>query len=153
MFFNCKTLRFSGKKLNFSTSLILFSVSLICVRRDSFSFSSEATSSSIFIPSANSITLVIDSKPLLDSTDFSGTTVNNALIRSNWSEICLVNSLSRSFLRCADASFDIGSICNTSRSCKIEITDCLFFLKPIMAIFSIGTGLRTIILHLLIKCQ
>ena len=43
---------------------MLFSVSRICVRSDSFSFSSEATSSSIFIPSANSITLVIDSKPL-----------------------------------------------------------------------------------------
>ena len=65
-----------------------------------------------------------ESKRFLTVTGILGNTVINALTRNNWSDTCLVSSLSRSFFKMAETSFDNGSNCKISISCKIETVVC-----------------------------
>ena len=134
--------RSSGKKLNSSTSFRLFSVSLISVRSDSFSFSRFATCSSTSILLEVCKSSSIESKRFLAITGILGRTVINAFTRNNSSDTCLVNSLSRSFFTIDETSFDNGSNCKISISCKTETAVCWFLRRPIIAIFAIATGLN-----------
>ena len=93
----------------------------------------------------------IESKRFLTVTGIPGNTVINALTRNNSSDTCLVSSVSRSFFKIAETSFDNGSNCKTSISCKIETAVCWFFRRPIIAILAILTGVNTSTLHPLVK--